>query len=40
MTQPEAEAKYDLVDQVLVVTKQANVSKFGFVGNEAYAKAF
>jgi biopolymer transport protein ExbD len=38
--QPEAEARYDLVDQVLVVTKQANVSKMGFVGNEAYAKAF
>jgi biopolymer transport protein ExbD len=38
--QPEPEAKYDLVDQVLVVTKQANVSKMGFVGNEAYGKAF
>lgn len=38
--QPEPEARYDLVDQVLVVTKQANVSKMGFVGNEAYAKAF
>jgi biopolymer transport protein ExbD len=38
--QPEAEARYDLVDQVLVVTKQANVSKMGFVGNEAFAKAF
>ena len=25
-----------VVDQVLVVTKQANVSKMGFVGNEAY----
>jgi biopolymer transport protein ExbD len=38
--QPEPNARYDLVDQVLVVTKQANVSKMGFVGNEAYAKAF
>ena len=38
--QPEANARYDLVDQVLVVTKQANVSKMGFVGNEAYSKAF
>ena len=38
--QPEPEARYDLVDQVLVVTKQANVSKMGFVGNEAYGKAF
>ena len=38
--QPEPEARYDVVDEVLVVVKQANVSKFGFVGNEAYAKAF
>ena len=38
--QPEPDARYDLVDQVLVVTKQANVEKMGFVGNEAYAKAF
>jgi biopolymer transport protein ExbD len=38
--QPEPEARYDSVDEVLVVTKQANVSKMGFVGNEAYAKAF
>ncbi|WP_205481355.1 ExbD/TolR family protein [Sphingomonas arenae] len=36
--QPEPDARYELVDQVLVVTKQANVSKMGFVGNEAYAK--
>ena len=35
--QPEPEARYELVDQVLVVTKQANVTKMGFVGNEAYA---
>jgi biopolymer transport protein ExbD len=34
--QPEPEARYELVDQVLVVTKQANVTKMGFVGNEAY----
>lgn len=38
--QPEANARYDQVDEVLVAVKQANVSKFGFVGNEAYAKAF
>ena len=38
--QPEADARYDMVDQVLIVTKQANVSKMGFVGNEAYSKAF
>src|SRR5215217_3094491 len=35
--QPEPEARYELVDQVLAVTKRANVSKMGFVGNEQYA---
>ena len=30
-------ARYELVDQVLAVTKQAHVEKMGFVGNEAYA---
>ena len=34
--QPDPQARYELVDQVLVVTKQAKVSKMGFVGNEAY----
>jgi biopolymer transport protein ExbD len=38
--QPEPDARYDLVDQVLAVTKQAKVSKMGFVGNEAYMTAF
>ena len=36
--QPEAMASYDLVDQVLVLTKRAKVEKMGFVGNETYAK--
>ena len=35
--QPEPTARYELVDQVLVVTKQAQVQKMGFVGNEAYS---
>ena len=35
--QPDPQARYELVDQVLVVTKQAKVSKMGFVGNEAYS---
>ena len=35
--QPEPTARYELVDEVLVVTKQARVEKMGFVGNEAYA---
>jgi biopolymer transport protein ExbD len=35
--QPEPQARYELVDQVLAVTKRANVEKMGFIGNEAYA---
>ena len=35
--QPEPNARYEIVDQVLAVTKQANVEKMGLVGNEAYA---
>jgi biopolymer transport protein ExbD len=38
--QPEPTARYELVNQVLVVTKQAGVTKMGFVGNEQYATAF
>jgi biopolymer transport protein ExbD len=35
--QPEPDARYEVVDQVLAVTKQAHVDKMGFVGNEQYA---
>jgi len=38
--QPEATARYELVDQVLAVTKQAHVQKMGFVGNEYYMSIF
>ena len=38
--QPEPEARYELVDEVLAVTKEANVTKMGFVGNEAYMSVF
>ena len=38
--QPEPEARYVVVDDVLAVTKQAKVSKMGFVGNEAYTTVF
>nr|WP_294849451.1 biopolymer transporter ExbD [uncultured Sphingomonas sp.] len=38
--QPEANARYEMVDEVLAVTKQAKVTKMGFVGNEAYMTAF
>ena len=34
--QPEPEAPYGIVDEVLAVTKRAKVEKMGFVGNEAY----
>ena len=35
--QPEPTARYETVDQVLAITKQARVEKMGFVGNEQYA---
>jgi len=38
--QPEPQARYELVDQVLAITKRAHVDKMGFVGNEAYMTAF
>ena len=34
--QPEPNARYALVDEVLAITKRARVEKMGFVGNEAY----
>ena len=38
--QPHPEAQYELVDEVLAITKRAQVTAMGFVGNEAYANAF
>jgi biopolymer transport protein ExbD len=38
--QPEATARYELVDEVLAVTKKAHVQKMGFVGNEYYMNIF
>ena len=35
--QPEPDARYGLVDEVLAATKQARVERMGFVGNERYA---
>ena len=35
--QPHPQARYEVVDQVLAITKRANVEAMGFVGNEAYA---
>ena len=38
--QPDATARYVLVDEVLAETKRAHVSKMGFVGNEYYTNIF
>jgi biopolymer transport protein ExbD len=38
--QPDATARYEVVDQVLAITKQAHVQKMGFVGNEYYMSVF
>jgi biopolymer transport protein ExbD len=34
--QPDAEARYEVVDKVFVATRKAKVDRMGFVGNEAY----
>lgn len=34
--QPHPEARYEVVDEVLAITKRANVDRMGFVGNEQY----
>jgi biopolymer transport protein ExbD len=36
--QPDATARYELVDEVLAITKKAHVQTLGFVGNEYYAQ--
>ena len=38
--QPDATARYELVDEVLAITKRARVQKMGFVGNEYYTAVF
>lgn len=38
--QPDATARYEIVDKVLAVTKKAHVQKMGFVGNEYYMNVF
>ena len=38
--QPEANARYEMVDEVLAITKPAHVEKMGFVGNEQYFGVF
>ena len=36
--QPESEAGYELSSKVINIIKQSKVTKFGFVGNEAYSE--
>ena len=38
--QPDATARYEVVDEVLAVTKKAHIQKMGFVGNEYYMNIF
>jgi biopolymer transport protein ExbD len=35
--QPDPQARYEVVDNVLAVIKRSEVTKMGFVGNEQYA---
>uniref|UniRef100_UPI003593584A ExbD/TolR family protein n=1 Tax=Blastomonas sp. TaxID=1909299 RepID=UPI003593584A len=34
--QPDARARYQIVDEVLVTIKRSGITKLGFVGNEQY----
>ena len=34
---PEPRARYNLVDEVLAMTKRSHVTRLGFVGNEQYS---
>ena len=36
--QPDPDARYEVVDEVLAITKRARIDAMGFVGNEAYAR--
>ena len=38
--QPDAYARYIVVDRVMAVIKRSGVGKLGFVGNEQYARVF
>jgi biopolymer transport protein ExbD len=38
--QPDPNARYDVVDNVLATIKRSSVTKLGFVGNEQYRAAF
>ena len=38
--QPDPNAKYERVDQVLAVVKRSGITKLGFIGNEQYFREF
>ncbi len=38
--QPDANARYEVVDRILAVVKRSGVSKLGFIGNEQYRGDF
>ena len=38
--QPDAQARYELVDQTLAVVKRSAITKLGFIGNEQYYAKF
>ena len=38
--QPDRLARYGIIDEVLAVTKRANITTMGFVGNEYYSREF
>ncbi|MEP9401541.1 biopolymer transporter ExbD [Sphingomonas sp. VNH70] len=38
--QPDATARYEVVDGTLAIIKRSNVTKLGFVGNEQYRNDF
>jgi len=38
--QPDPQAKYEKVDQILAVIKRSAVTKLGFIGNEQYRNDF
>jgi biopolymer transport protein ExbD len=38
--QPDANARYDVVDKTLAIVKRSEITKLGFIGNEQYRSAF
>ena len=38
--QPDPQARYEVVDQVLAVIKRSAITKLGFIGNEQYRNDF